>query len=112
MASYSAASQPPGVRFLPVGREHRRGMVYMENDDSSSGEGFPEADHHQQQQQQHFAGRPYAEQGSSRSSSRGGESEASYEEVYSSSEDSYSYHSDCDDIAEYWDPYCELLTCL
>lgn len=85
--------------------QNRHGMVYL-NDDSSSGEGFAEADHN------HSAVAavvtlPCVEQASSRSSSRGGESEASYEDVYSSSDDSY--HSDCDDIAEYWDPYCKKL---
>lgn len=83
--------------------QHRHGMVYLENEDSSSGEGFAEP---------HLAAaglaagiHPYGEMGAlSRSSSRGGESEASYEDVYSSDE---SYHSECDDIAEYWDPYCK-----
>ena len=87
-------------------------MVYLEPDDSSSGEGFAETERALQQQQHNHQQRavpftdPYLEQ-YSRSSSRGGESEASYEDVYSSSEDSY--HSECDEIAEYWDPYCEQL---
>lgn len=40
-------------------------------------------------------------------SSSGVESEGSYAEVYSDD----SYHSDGDDIAEMWDPYCTYRDC-
>ena len=107
--------------------QHRHGMVYL--DDSSSGEfSAAEADgpshlhnyshqkyhpHQRGQTYQAASTRPSYQQvmplttaatASSRSSSRG---EDSYDEIYSSSEDG-SYFSDGDEIADYWDPYCEL----
>lgn len=78
---------------------HRHGMIYQEQDDTSSGE-FP-------------AGgalgstRPSSDTSSPAQRSRTAGSEDSYEEIYTSSSEEESYHSDCDDIAEYWDPYCK-----
>ena len=100
--------------------QHRpHGMVYLENDgDSSSGEFLdesPDAHAHPIQPPSIIRGRTVGAQShrpsvggsSSRCSSRGADTEDSYEDVYSSSGED-SYHSECDDIAEYWDPYCEL----
>ena len=83
----------------------RQGMIFL--DDSSSGE-FPDGDPLPEVIPAYR--RPSAGGSSSRSSSRGDDSEreCSYDEIYSSSDDEESYHSDCDDIAEYWDPYCKL----
>lgn len=78
-------------------------MVYHE--DSSSGE-FQESyqQPHQHGRQPHH--RPLAS-GSGSSSRCSADTENSYEDVYSSSSEDEDYHSDCDDLAEYWDPYCE-----
>lgn len=88
--------------------QHRNGMIYHEQDDSSSGE-FPGPSSRHRLPVGAGDGRA-SSAGSDkllqRSSSRTAGSEGSYEEIYSSSEED-SYHSDCDDIAEYWDPYCK-----
>ena len=103
--------------------QHRHGMVYIEENDgdSSSSEFLAEStDHlapslHQPpsiQPPSIIRGRvvrgqrPSMDGSSSRCSSRGAETEDSYDDIYSSSGED-SYHSECDDIAEYWDPYCE-----
>lgn len=87
---------------------HRHGMVYHEQDDSSSGE-FSAV----------VAGVAGALGDTRPSDNRSphcrtaAESEDSYEEIYTSSSSSEdSYHSECDDIAEYWDPYCKLAGCM
>lgn len=78
---------------------HRHGTVYHEQDESSSSGEF-------------LAGgaggtvRPPSSDLPPRC--RTADSEDSYEEIYSSSaSEEESYHSECDDIAEYWDPYCK-----
>lgn len=90
-------------------QQHRHGMIYHEQDDSSSGE-FPESG--QSRPSPTGAHRRPSDRDSSpappRCSPRTAGSEGSYEEIYSSSGED-SYHSECDDIAEYWDPYCKLV---
>ncbi len=102
--------------------QHRHGMVYLENDGDSisSGEFLAEStDVHPPPPQHHIQPpsiirgramvgpqRPSVGGSSSRCSSRGADTEDSYEDVYSSSGED-SYHSECDDIAQYWDPYCK-----
>ena len=81
------------------------GMVYLEHEDSSSGE-YPETGQHHRGHSSRLQGTGGSPHGSL-PRCRTADSEDSYEEIYSSSEDD-SYHSDCDDIAEYWDPYCTL----
>ena len=89
--------------------QHRNGMIYHDQEDSSSGE-FSDPNHHHHHHHHPGPG-PVGSPGDmsapqARCNSRSAGSEASYEEIYSSSEEE-SYHSDCGDIAEYWDPYCE-----
>ena len=104
--------------------QHRHGMVYLEQDGDSisSGEFLAESTDAPPppSQQIHIqppsiirgrtvgarSHRPSMDGSSSRCSSRGADTEDSYEDVYSSSGED-SYHSECDDIAEYWDPYCK-----
>lgn len=78
--------------------QNRRGMVYL--DDSSSGEFAPATSGQQNGTDDCPANH------SPRNDTTTADSEDSYDEIYSSSDED-SYHSDCDDIAEYWDPYCE-----
>lgn len=82
--------------------QNRRGMVYL--DDSSSGEFAAPGQHSSTS----YASTDIATHRPSDSprNDRAAGSEDSYDEIYSSSDED-SYHSDCDDIAEYWDPYCE-----
>lgn len=83
------------------GLQHRNGMVYHEQDESSSGE-FADPSHHHLPVSAASSDSTVLQSCSFRTAESGG----SYEEIYSSSEED-SYHSDCDDIAEYWDPYCK-----
>ena len=79
-------------------------MVYL--DDSSSGEfASPAGQHHSRAPAPDRT--PHRPSDSTRND-RAADSEDSYDEIYSSSDED-SYHSDCGDIAEYWDPYCEQL---
>ena len=79
-------------------------MVYL--DDSSSGEfASPAGQHHSRAPAPDRT--PHRPSDSPRND-RAADSEDSYDEIYSSSDED-SYHSDCGDIAEYWDPYCEQL---
>ncbi len=90
--------------------QNRRGMVYLEHDDSSSGEfAAPGQQHHHSSAGAGEATLQLLQRPSTSDLSPGGtvESEDSYDEIYSSSSDEDSYHSECDDIAEYWDPYCK-----
>jgi len=87
--------------------QHRHGMIYLENDDSSSCEAEllseTEHNHHHHHSTVTVPVRPPGH--SLRRSFSPALSDDSYDEVYSSDEDSY--HSDCDEFAEYWDPYCK-----
>ena len=67
----------------------RQGMVFVDDDDEEDS-GLTSY------------GRDGLQQPGSPASSSGVESEGSYAEVYSDD----SYHSDGDEIAEMWDPYC------
>ena len=103
--------------------QHRHGMVYLEQDGDSisSGEFLAEStDGSNPPPTQHIQppsiirGRTVGARrqrpsidSSSRCSSRGADTEESYDDVYSSSGED-SYHSECDDIAQYWDPYCKI----
>ena len=74
-----------------AGLANRQGMIFVDDDDdeADSAPGMTSYEHDLQR-----PGSPV--------SSSGVESEGSYAEVYSDD----SYHSDGDEIAEIWDPYC------
>jgi hypothetical protein len=84
--------------------QHRNGMIYRDQDDSSSGE-YPDPPVRLPPAPVSLT--PNNSVAQPRCSSRvAGGSVGSCDGTYSSSEEE-SYHSDCDDFAEYWDPYCE-----
>ena len=76
-----------------AGVANRQGMVFVDDDDEDDSAPVMTSYEHGLQR----PGSPV--------SSSGVESEGSYAEVYSDD----SYHSDGDEIAEMWDPYC---TCI
>lgn len=78
--------------MMAGGIANRQGMIFVDDDDEEdSAPGMTSYEHAGLQR----PGSPV--------SSSGVESEGSYAEVYSDD----SYHSDGDEIAEMWDPYCK-----
>ena len=78
---------------MMAGVANRQGMIFVDDDDDDDSAPVMTSYEHGLQR----PGSPV--------SSSGVESEGSYAEVYSDD----SYHSDGDEIAEMWDPYC---TCI
>ena len=65
--------------------------------------------HHseQQQQQQKSQSKHYQQEGRERILKSTSTSSDDYEEIDSDEDEAGSYHSEGDDIAQYWDPYCK-----
>lgn len=83
---------------MMAGVANRQGMIFVDDHDDEEDSAPPvmTGSYHE-----HGSGGGLQRPGSPVSSS-GVESEGSYAEVYSDD----SYHSDGDEIAEIWDPYC------
>jgi hypothetical protein len=84
-----------------AGVANRQGMIFVDDHDDEEDSAPPPV----MTSYEHGVGGGGLQRPGSPVSSSGVESEGSYAEVYSDD----SYHSDGDEIAEIWDPYC---TCL